>query len=132
MSSSLNRFLKLSRKSCLISFKSVLHKPFSSFIALMLFLLLRMMVERWKNLEFLSPSLSQSSLDFWRQRASLLINHFDNSDCNEISIASFSWDEGLSWTCLIFWSREFILFWHWPKTSLFHFRSASLVVACFL
>lgn len=102
MSFSLKRFLKFSRKSCLISFEFVIHVPFLGLIASMLFLLLRIMVERWKNLEFLSPSLSHSSLDFWRQRASLLINHSNNSNCNHILVASFFWDGGLSWTCLIF------------------------------
>lgn len=89
-SSSLNRCLKFSRKNCLMSLDSELHEPSSVLITLILFLLLQMMVERWKDFEFLSPSFSQISLDFCRHKVSLRNSHSASSDWREVSRASFS------------------------------------------
>ena len=89
-SSSLNCCLKFLRKSYLMSLDLEIHEPSSVLIASILFLLLRMMVERWKNLEFLSPSFSQISLDFCRHKVSLRNSHFASLDWREVLRASFS------------------------------------------
>ena len=56
---------------------SVIQAHCSSLIASILFLL-RLMIMGWKNLVFLSLSFSQSSLDFWHHKVSILSNHSNN------------------------------------------------------
>lgn len=98
----LNRLLKFSKNSFLISLESVIQDPSSSQMASVLFLFLLIMVDRWKNLVFLSPSLSQSSLDFWRHRVSLLRCHSSSSDWRDDSKASVLTEGGFSWVSFIF------------------------------
>lgn len=50
-----------------MEFASMIQAPLSSWIASILFLLRLIIVDKWKNLVFLSLSLSQSSLDFRRK-----------------------------------------------------------------
>ena len=104
----------------------------SFFMASMLLLLLRIIVDKLKNFEFLSPSLSHNSLDFCRQITTLLRSHSESSIWRAFSTNSFSREGCLSSTSLIFLSRILILFWQWLKTSLFNLRRASLVTPCFL
>lgn len=60
----LEQVLKCSRNNLLIALELVIHEPFSSQMASMLFFFLLIMVDRWKNRMFLSLRLSQSSVDF--------------------------------------------------------------------
>lgn len=91
-----------------------------------------MMVERWKNFVFLSPSFSQSLQDFCFQSISLLRSHSDSSTCNSSLILPFSSAGGLFWTSEILSISRLILTWQCSNTTLFHLQSASLVLACFL
>lgn len=101
-------------------------------MASILFLLLLIMVERWKNFVFLSPSFSQSSRDFCVHMISLLNYHSDNFIWSSSSILPLFSKGGLFWTLVIFSIRRFILTWQCSNTSLFHFWSASLMLACIL
>ena len=78
--------LKFSKKNSLIYFFSIIHGPDCFLIALIEFLLLLIIVERWKNLEFLSPSLSQISLDFCFHTISSLSSHSWSLACRLASI----------------------------------------------
>lgn len=128
----LNKFLYLSKKRLLIELVFMSHVPLSSWIASMLFCLRLIIVDRWKNLVFLSLSLSHNSLDFWCHKDLLLRSHSDNSDWSACSLGPVFSEGGSAWTALIFCSKAFILSCQFPKTSLFHFWRASLVEACFL
>lgn len=63
--------LKLLRNNFLSSLVSKIHSPSMFLMALMLFLLLCTMVDRWKNLEFLPPYNSHNSRDFFFHNISL-------------------------------------------------------------
>ena len=131
-SSCLKRFLKLFKNRLLMDSVFVIQAHCLSLIASILFLLRLMIVERWKNLVFLSLSFSQTSLDFWRHKVSILSNHSNNLAWSASSAAPEFSEGRPCWISLMSWSREFILFWLLPNTSLFHFRRASLIEACFL
>ena len=85
-SSSVKTCLKFSKKNSLISFFSVIHKPDWFLTTSIEFLLLLIIIERWKNLEFLSPSLSQIFLDFCFHTISSLSSHSWSSACRLASI----------------------------------------------
>ena len=91
-----------------------------------------MMVERWKNFVFLCPSFSHNSRDFCFQRILLLKSHPDNSIWSSSLILPLFSAGGLFWTSKISSINRLILTWQCLNTSLFHLRSASLVLACFL
>lgn len=124
--------LKLSRKCCLISPVSVIQTPSSDLIASILFCRRLMMVDRWKNLVFLSLSLSHSSLDFSRHKTSLFKSHSLSSAWRAASDLPLLFEGLALWTLEIFWIRVLILTWQRPKTSLFHLRRAWRVASCFL
>ena len=87
------------------------------------------MVERWNNVEFVSPSLSLSSRDFCHHMILLLKSQLESSDCRFASRMPSSNDPSLLRSSLIFWSGELILDWQLPlpNTSLFQMRKASVV-----
>ena len=91
-----------------------------------------MMVERWKNFVFLCPSFSHNSKDFCFQRILLLKSHPDNSIWSSSLILPLFLKGGLFWTSKISSINRLILTWQCLNTSLFHLRSASLILACFL
>lgn len=91
-----------------------------------------MIVEKWKNLVFLAPSLSHSSLDFCLHIISLLASHSDNSAIRTASILPLSSKYELFWASAILHMRRLILSLQCPKTSLLHLRKEFLVAACFL
>ena len=90
-SSSLNNSEKFSRKLMNLNFLLfVVQSLVSDCIASIEFLFLRIMVDKWKTLEFLSPSLNHTSLDFCLQNISCLKSHSFSSDCKHASNLQFS------------------------------------------
>ena len=89
ISSYLKMFMKLFRNNVLIWFGSLIQVPFSILMASTLLLLLRIIVDKWKNLEFLSPILSHNSLDFCRQITSLRRSHSESSAGGHFPLARF-------------------------------------------
>ena len=131
-SSSLNKVLNFPTKCFWISLLSVIHSPKSFFIESIEFLLLLMMVEKWKNFEFLSPSLSQTSLDFSFQSISFLRSHSFSSAWRWASFLQFSFVQSAFWISWILVSSTSILLWQWPNTSLFHLLKTVWVFSYFM
>ena len=130
-SSSVNKCSNFSTTCSLISFLFISQSPSSFFMASVEFLLRRMTVDRWKNLEFLSPSLSHNSLDFCLQWASFLHIHSFNSPCSIASDLAFCSVLTFACTASILEVSSLIRFWQWPKTFLFHFFRALAIKDCF-
>ena len=86
-----------------------IHIPSSSLIFEMLFLLLLLRVDSWKNFVFLSPALIQSSLDFWFYLISFLICHPSSSKFKATSISKFSLEGLTFWIFASLFSRSLIL-----------------------
>lgn len=100
------------------------HVPSSALMTSILFCLLRMIVDRWKKDEFLSFTLSQSSLDFCLHKTSLYTSHSDSLAWRLDLMLPLCLEWFMAWTIMIFWIRSSILDWQCPKTSLFHLRRA--------
>ena len=109
-----------------------IQEPSSCLISEMKFLLFLTKVVRWKNLEFLSPSLSQISLDFWGHLRLSLANQSSNSRLRAASNSRFSLVGSAPWTSTIFFSNSLILSLTLPKYSLLHFFTSFLVFDYFL
>ena len=99
-SSSLYNSLKCCKNFSGILLDPVTQFPFSPLTASIWLCLLQIMVERWKNFEFLSP-FSLNSLDFCRHKISLLRSHSDSSDCKVASDNPLSVESSLLWMSLI-------------------------------
>ncbi len=114
-----------------LGFNSILSIKSVSILSIEL-CLLHIMVERWKNLVFLSPSRNQISRDFCFQTVSFLVSHSSNSPCSFASFLALLTDISWPWISTIFSVSSVIQVWQKPKTFLFHFFRADFVSFCFL
>ena len=117
---------------CQFPFFFMIQSPKSDLMASMEFFLRRMIVERWKNFVFLSPSVSQISRDFCFQIVSILASHSFRSLWSFASSLTLSIDLSLLWISTNCSVRPLIRVWQKPNMFLFQYFNATQVAFCFL